>query len=601
MLKKLSVRAKILGGYVIALLVCAIMVILSIVSLQNTRSRYDTILKENTTLVLNMETARTSTNAIARYIRDMQMNPNVNSRNQTSTRIQELRSDLSELLPQIESSYDLADGYGDQYVTAVKNWMGVADEIVSQILRGDTEGAATRILNECTPALNNVAEIARQASSSVQAEQNQMVEDAARYGSYTRNLMIILFVVSLALLIALSIVISRSITAPLALMQEVMVGMSKGDLKIPCEYYSKDEIGVTADAVRSCQETLSNIIHDIDEVLDKMSTGDLTVSLTTHFPGDLTRIESSIANLLQRLNDVMTQMRSVGTQVTDGAEQVSSGAQALAQGSTEQASSVEELSATLADVAAKSKQNSESALRVRDLANEAGAAIGRSDAHMKEMVSAMDDISSSSGEIGKIIKTIEDIAFQTNILALNAAVEAARAGAAGKGFAVVADEVRNLAAKSAEASKNTARLIEKTISAVDHGASIATETASALEEAASLAQEAVSHIETIAEAANQEAEAIDQVTVGVDQISAVVQTNSATSEESAAASQELSSQAQILDNLLGRFQIGGSDTRFSPASAMPSASAPLSSSGFGQMDFGDYTAPADTGSPFDKY
>lgn len=599
MLKKFSVRTKILGGYVLALFLCAVIMILSVFSLQNTRGRFNQVIDENVALVTNIQSARVSTNAIARYIRDMQMNPDATSRSQTNTRVQELRSDLLDLLPKIEAGYDLADGYGDQYVAAVENWLNVADQIIDQILRGDTEGAVTRILNECTPALNNVASIAVQASTSVWTDMEQIIADSGKYADSTRNLMIVLFVVGLILLILLSIAISRSITAPLAAMQEVMVSMSKGDLKVPCEYYSKDEIGVTADAVRSCQSTLANIVRDIDDVLDKMSTGDLTVSLSTHFPGDLSRIESSIVNLLQRLNDVMTQMRSVGSQVTDGAEQVSSGAQALAQGSTEQASSVEELSATLSDVAMKSKQNSESAQQARDLANEAGVAIGRSDAHMKEMVSAMEDISSSSGEIGKIIKTIEDIAFQTNILALNAAVEAARAGAAGKGFAVVADEVRNLAAKSAEASKNTARLIEKTISAVDHGASIATETASALEEAASLAQEAVSHIETIAEAANQEADAIDQVTVGVDQISAVVQTNSATSEESAAASQELSSQAQILDNLLSRFQINSGDSRFSAAPASPMASA---SPSLGQMDFNDYGSTMDSASsPFDKY
>ena len=197
MLKKFSVRTKILGGYVLALFLCAVIMILSVFSLQNTRGRFNQVIDENVALVTNIQSARVSTNAIARYIRDMQMNPDATSRSQTNTRIQELRSDLLDLLPKIEAGYDLADGYGDQYVAAVENWLNVADQIIDQILRGDTEGAVTRILNECTPALNNVASIAVQASTSVWTEMEQIIADSGKYADSTRNLMIALFVVGL--------------------------------------------------------------------------------------------------------------------------------------------------------------------------------------------------------------------------------------------------------------------------------------------------------------------------------------------------------------------------------------------------------------------
>lgn len=234
---------------------------------------------------------------------------------------------------------------------------------------------------------------------------------------------------------------------------------------------------------------------------------------------------------------------------------MAAGAQALSQGATEQAASVEELTATIVEVSDDLKNSAAGAHHARQLSEEAGQDVAANNSQMQSLMAAMKEISQTSHEIGKIIKTIDDIAFQTNILALNAAVEAARAGASGKGFAVVADEVRNLAGKSAEAAKNTTALIESTLSAIETGRTLTNGTADSLDRVVEKTHRVDEQVRQIAEDMEREAYAVQQIAAGVDQISAVVQTNSATAEESAAASEELAGQASLLKEQIGRFQL----------------------------------------------
>lgn len=288
-----------------------------------------------------------------------------------------------------------------------------------------------------------------------------------------------------------------------------------------------------------------------------MAKGNMDVTIEMDYKGDFAPIKTSMQRILFSLNDALTKISQSSEQVAGGSEQVSSGAQALSQGATEQASSVEELATTINEISVKIKENAQNAQKANDMVGETTEKLTFGNQKMEDLISAMNQITETSNRIGKIVKTIDDIAFQTNILALNAAVEAARAGAAGKGFAVVADEVRNLAGKSAEAVKDTTALIENAIQAISNGTTMADDTAESIR-AVSVSAKLVSDlVNQIAQVSNEQATAVLQITQGVDQISGVVQTNSATAEESAAASEELSGQAQMLKQLVGHFKLSG--------------------------------------------
>lgn len=378
----------------------------------------------------------------------------------------------------------------------------------------------------------------------------------ATYISIVITVVILLAAVAAAVLVALRIAVG--IGTPVRLCAARLKGLSQGDLKseVP-RILRNDELGILAEATDTIVLTMRGIINDIDWGLGEMASGNFTADSRAKelYIGDFQSLASSMYRIMGRLTDTLLQIRQSAGQVSAGSGQVSSGAQALAQGTTEQASSVEELAATINEISGQVQRTAGNAEAAREKTEQTGEAVEISNRQMQDMISAMDEISAKSAEIGKIIKTIEDIAFQTNILALNAAVEAARAGAAGKGFAVVADEVRNLAGKSAEASKGTASLIDGTVAAVEKGTKLAYETAQSLSRVVESTNETVRMVDEIASAADGQAESIAQVTQGIDQISSVVQTNSATAEESAAASEELSGQAQMLRELVDKFRL----------------------------------------------
>ena len=323
-------------------------------------------------------------------------------------------------------------------------------------------------------------------------------------------------------------------------------------------FNADDELGKTFSTVRDMVQGLQRYIGEIRRILEAMSAGDLTETPKEDYKGDFASIRASLENHLASLNNAFSDISASAIQASNGADQVSAGAQALSQGATQQAASVEELASTIQDISDNVKATAANTVSATAQVQESYDLMEHCDSQVQGMKESMTEINNNSQEIGKIIKTIEDIAFQTNILALNAAVEAARAGEAGKGFAVVADEVRNLASKSAEASKETAALIAAAVSSVEQGTVAMDATAESMGQLREKFAAVASIVSDISSAAEQQSVALDQVSQGVDQISSVVQTNSATSEESAAASEELAAQAQVLNDLVSQFKLSGS-------------------------------------------
>lgn len=348
-----------------------------------------------------------------------------------------------------------------------------------------------------------------------------------------------------------------AVIAPIEEASAILTQLSQGNLRSKMEGNYHGDHAQIKDALNQTISFLSQYVGEITSTLEEMGRSNLSQEITTDYLGDFQAIKTALNDINTNLSHTMTEINVAAGQVEVGAQQISDGGQALAQGTTEQASAIEELTASIEEVAGETKKNAMRAneANTRTIEVRTNAEVGNT--QMTKMITAMSDINTSSNDISRIIKVIDDIAFQTNILSLNAAVEAARAGQHGKGFAVVAEEVRSLAARSAEAAKETTGLIEGSIENVGMGTKIVDETALSLKEILNQIEKVTGLVADIAQASNEQASEIAQITLGIEQVSQVVQTNSATAEQSAAASEELSGQAEMLKAMVGAFKVKG--------------------------------------------
>lgn len=403
-------------------------------------------------------------------------------------------------------------------------------------------------------------------SNSAEARFSEISEEIATYSSeylkaqnlheFKATLIIILAaLINIVMAFIMCLSLSKLIIRPICKIKDAFEEFSNGNLNVEIDYDSKDELGQLCNSFVETSKNLKNYIFNISYVLEEMANGNLGVEMNFKFEGDFKNIGMSLGKILISLNEAMNQIYISSEQVSQGAYQVSQGAQDLSKGTINQASASEQLNFRVSEIYEKNKQSAEEAKQVLNSASKAFDSIQKSNAHMEEMLFAMHDIKEKSNKISKIIKAIDDIAFQTNILSLNASVEAARAGQAGKGFAVVAGEVRNLAQKSSQEAKNIFELISHTVKAIDNGFEKAQSAKDSMKDVVNSSSDISNKVNSIYQSSEKQLEAAREITQSVNLISEVIHSNSAASEESAASSSQLSSQAHSLKELVQQFRL----------------------------------------------
>lgn len=543
----------IMGGIMLAFILVIAVASITVLSLVNKArsSRY----------VVYGEGECALTNTI-RHFNDMRTNlrdaiyVHTDDKTKQQEMITKIKASFDEMDKSLNTVNDRLDKYTPEFkeaLTSIVSSLTTYEQSVSKIIEYLNSGDVKSAENEVTV---NGVEVAKKTVESFETALAQMIAESADASRVIDNqvisLTVILIVVcALGFLIGGSLCLRmiRTITVPIAKLSEAARKMAVGDASVECEKMYNDDIGELMDEYNEMAEATKAEA----EIADRISKGDLTVEVELRSDQDI--LGKALKRLLENNNENLGSIRESTMQLTIGAEHVANASQSLAQGSTEQASALEQITASMTEIAEHTKNNASQANEADTLVHNVKQMAEEGNEQMGSMIDAMHDINDSSETISKIIKTIDDISFQTNILALNAAVEAARAGVHGKGFAVVAEEVRSLAAKSAAAASETAEMIEDSIRKVSNGSKIADETAKSLGGIIESIDKIVELISNIAVASNDQATAVSQIDQAIGQVSTVVQTNSATSEECAAASEELSNQAANLKENVAKYKL----------------------------------------------
>ncbi len=547
--KDLKISAKLIIAFILMALIAGTVGLVGLINIFAINDRDTQLYNENTMGIKTISEANVLFQRI-RYnaVRLSYDKENIDS---YSEKIETYTGDLNDRLTQYEGIITTEQdkellqtiiSNKEAYLSVVEAIISAAKENDDAAIKALIQGDAQDTSDALQTSFDNIFSLNSEDAAKKSENNDKAAQEAA-------VVMIVIIAAGILFAIILGVIISGMISKPIKIMVGAADKLALGDVNADVEVYSKDETGRLAEAFRNM---ISNIRSQA-MTAERMAAGDLTVEVAIRSDNDL--LGKKLYEMVENNNEILNNIATASVQVAAGAKQVSDSSIALSQGATEQASSIEELTSSLEQISAQTRINAENANQANELAEIAKQNALKGNAQMSEMQKAMEEINISSTNISKIIKVIDEIAFQTNILALNAAVEAARAGQHGKGFAVVAEEVRNLAARSANAAKETTDMIEGSIKKVESGTKIADETAQALYKIVEDVAKAASLVNNIATASNEQAIGIEQINQGIMQVSQVVQTNSATSEEGASASEELSGQAELLKEGVGKFKL----------------------------------------------
>lgn len=561
MLKKIrnmKLKFRLLLSYAMVIAICLSASIAALFMLNRIGDNLSSFYRNNYTVTINVWLAKREMQAARGDILNAILESDVEESAEYIDKAKESLRNMRATFPVIRNSFKGDIAMVDRVDKRLQEAIVYRDKVFALVETGKTDEAYEVMKSSYIPVLNQMADLLQQIADVAAHNAQDMVKEGEYAQASAITVIMIIMTFSIVSAALLGIYISNSIRKPVKEIEDAAQQLANGQLDGVCvSYTSRDELGKMSDSIRDLISYQKTIIEDISDILGDMSEGNFKVqsNVNEYYMGHYDRILVSMWGLRDKLSDTLWRISQSARQVANGSEQVSSGAQILAIGAEEQADSIEKLAIAVNEISEQVRVTKENADKARNQTDRAGAQVSESNQQMQEMISAMNIISERSDEIYKIVKTIQDIAFETNLLALNASVEAARVGELGTGFAVIAREIRSLADKTAMASKNTTALIKESVAAVKNGEKVAHTAADSLLQVIECTKQVIFMVDRIASATENQHKSISNITAEVRQVSDVMQNNASISEELAAASEELSTQTQMLDHMIGQFQL----------------------------------------------